>query len=94
MLHTLCAKKLASVSARKLVNYPPEFADAFRRAQQGECVVLRCDNPDEAIKLRTRLYHYRHALFEDPEFDLLAALAASDLRFEINDSTVTILRRG
>lgn len=82
------------VSARKLANYPPEFADAFRRAQQGECVALHCDSPDEARKLRTRLYHYRHALFDDPEYDLSAALAASDLRFDINNSTVTISRRG
>lgn len=81
------------MSARKLANYPPDFADAFRRAQRGECVVLDCDSPDEARKLRTRLYHYRHALFADPTFDLHAALAASDLRFDITNSAVTIFRR-
>lgn len=81
------------VSARKLANYPPEFADAFRRAQGGERIVLACSNADEARKLRTRLYHYRHALFADPEFDIAAALAASDLRFELIDNTVSILRR-
>lgn len=81
------------MSARKLANYPPEYADAFKRAQQGERVSMECDSPDEARKLRTRLYHYRHALFNDPEFDIVAALAASDLAFDITNNTVTIFRR-
>lgn len=81
------------MSARKLANYPPEFADAFRKAQTGERVTLACDSPDEARKLRSRLYQYRHALFADPEFDISAALAASDLRFDLTDNTVSILRR-
>lgn len=81
------------MSARKLANYPPEYADAFKRAQRGERVELPCENADEARRLRTRLYHYRHALFADPEFDIIAALAASDLAFDINNNTVTIFRR-
>lgn len=81
------------MTARKLANYPPEFAAAFRRAQQGERVALPCASHDEAVKLRMRLYHYRHALFADPDFDVQTALAASDLGFDIEGSTLTIFKK-
>lgn len=80
------------MTARKLANYPPQYAALFRRAHAGETVRVECISADEARRVRFRLYQFKHAHLDDPTFDPYIALAAAELRFTLDGATLSITR--
>ncbi len=77
------------VTPRLAKNYPPSYADLFRKVLTKE-QWLTFDTPKAAKRFRQHLYAYRTALLNDPSVAPDVALIASSIRFSISKRSLLL----